>query len=251
MLEREQLAGVKPLTDPYFFSDAADAGEPWDTHRIAASSAGPGIGSAWATCLHDLRHFVASMLADDASIPIGVIAARLGHALKSTTLNMYVHYVDGQDVAAAAALGARLAGALSGPYRATTAELVSRSLNRTLWATVRPFSRASFTSASNRPSSTRTTSCRVSSLRRSLTSPTSWKATGPAPDAMGPFTRIARHIAVMVDHPHVMRCIARSSGQVKQNTPRTGRGVHRRGVRSVNRASTSDTAEDSGNGSSA
>ena len=113
MLERERVAAVKPLADPYVFSNEADAGVPWDPDRISGQFRRlrdrVGLGDVR---LHDLRHFMASMLADDASIPIGVISARLGHALKSTTLNMYVHNVDGQDVAAAAVLGARLAGAM-------------------------------------------------------------------------------------------------------------------------------------------
>ncbi len=114
MVERERLAGVTPLANPYVFSDAADAGTPWDPDRISGQFRrlrdGVGLGDVR---LHDLRHFMASMLADDPAIPIGVISARLGHAMKSTTLNMYVHNVDGQDAAAAAVLGARLAGALT------------------------------------------------------------------------------------------------------------------------------------------
>lgn len=113
MAERELVAGVTSLADPYLFSDEADAGVPWNPDRISGQFRrlrdGVGLGDVR---LHDLRHFMASMLADDPTIPIGVISARLGHALKSTTLNMYVHNVDGQDAAAAAVLGARLAGAL-------------------------------------------------------------------------------------------------------------------------------------------
>lgn len=116
MLERVRITGAKPLVDPYVFSDGADAGEPWNPDRISGQFRrlrdSVGLGDVR---LHDLRHFMASMLADDTSIPIGVISARLGHAMTSTTQNMYVHNVDGRDAAAAAVLGARLAGVMLSP----------------------------------------------------------------------------------------------------------------------------------------
>lgn len=113
MLDRQLVAGVQALPDPFIFSDTADGSEPWDPDRISGQFRRlrdrVGLGGVR---LHDLRHFMASMLADDTSIPVGVISARLGHALTSTTQNMYVHNVDGRDADAAAVLGARLAGAM-------------------------------------------------------------------------------------------------------------------------------------------
>ena len=114
MTERQELAEVKPLAGPYVFSDSGDGGEPWDPDKISGQFRRlrdkVGLGDVR---LHDLRHFMASMLADDTTIPIGVISARLGHAMTSTTQNMYVHNVDGRDVDAAAVLGTKLLGALT------------------------------------------------------------------------------------------------------------------------------------------
>ena len=56
---------------------------------------------------HDLRHFVATnMLASGVALP--VVAARLGHARASTTLNIYAASMPGWDRAAAETLSALL-----------------------------------------------------------------------------------------------------------------------------------------------
>jgi integrase len=59
--------------------------------------------------LHDLWHFVASMLIDG-GIPISTVSTRLGHSHMSTTLNLYTHAIPATDHAAAAYLGTLLAG---------------------------------------------------------------------------------------------------------------------------------------------
>jgi integrase len=59
--------------------------------------------------LHDLRHFVATMLIDG-GIPIPTVSTRLGHSENSTTLNLYTHAIPATDQAAAAYLGTLLAG---------------------------------------------------------------------------------------------------------------------------------------------
>jgi len=54
--------------------------------------------------LHSLRHFAATrMLA--AGVPVRTVAGRLGHADAATTLNVYGHWIEASDQAAAAALG--------------------------------------------------------------------------------------------------------------------------------------------------
>ncbi len=59
--------------------------------------------------LHDLRHFVASILIDG-GIPISTVSTRIGHSQMSTTLNLYTHAIPATDQAAAAYLGTLLAG---------------------------------------------------------------------------------------------------------------------------------------------
>lgn len=57
--------------------------------------------------LHDLRHFVASVLGDG-GVPIATISSRLGHRDNATTLNLYTHAMPATDQAAAAYLGSLL-----------------------------------------------------------------------------------------------------------------------------------------------
>jgi integrase len=54
--------------------------------------------------LHDLRHFVASVLGDG-GVPIATISSRLGHRDIATTLNLYTHALPATDQRAAAYLG--------------------------------------------------------------------------------------------------------------------------------------------------
>lgn len=50
--------------------------------------------------LHDLRHFMATTMLT-AGVPVSVVAGTLGHARSATTLNIYSHFVDSGDQAAA------------------------------------------------------------------------------------------------------------------------------------------------------
>lgn len=54
--------------------------------------------------LHDLRHFVASVLIDG-GIAISTVSSRLGHSQMSTTLNLYTHAIPATDQKAADYLG--------------------------------------------------------------------------------------------------------------------------------------------------
>jgi len=57
--------------------------------------------------LHDLRHFVASILIDG-GIPISTVSSRLGHSQTSTTLDLYTHAIPATDQRAADYLGSVL-----------------------------------------------------------------------------------------------------------------------------------------------
>lgn len=57
--------------------------------------------------LHDLRHFVASVLIDG-SIAISTVSTRLGHGQTSTTLDLYTHAIPATDQKAADCIGALL-----------------------------------------------------------------------------------------------------------------------------------------------
>lgn len=59
--------------------------------------------------LHDLRHFAATQ-ALAAGIPVRTVAGRLGHANPATTHNVYAHFLEASDRAAAEVLGALAAG---------------------------------------------------------------------------------------------------------------------------------------------
>jgi integrase len=54
--------------------------------------------------LHDLRHFVATVLIDG-GIAISTVSSRLGHSQMSTTLNIYAHAMPATDQTAADYLG--------------------------------------------------------------------------------------------------------------------------------------------------
>ena len=59
--------------------------------------------------LHDLRHFVASQLLS-AGVDVRTVAGRLGHRNAATTLNVYAHFLEQSDRAAADVIGRLIAG---------------------------------------------------------------------------------------------------------------------------------------------
>ncbi|MCB0953456.1 MAG: site-specific integrase [Microthrixaceae bacterium] len=110
-LHQRELAlalGVGVADDAFVFGDAE--GGPWRpdvcTNRFGRLRARLELDRVR---LHDLRHFVASVLVDG-GVPIGTVSTRLGHSQLSTTLDLYTHAIPATDQRAAAYLGSLLAG---------------------------------------------------------------------------------------------------------------------------------------------
>ena len=103
--QREQALalGVGLADDALLFSNAE--GQPWRpdvcTNRFCRLRGRLGLEHVR---LHDLRHFVASVLIDG-GIAISTVAARLGHSQISTTLNLYTHAIPASDQKAADYMG--------------------------------------------------------------------------------------------------------------------------------------------------
>lgn len=93
----------------YVFSFEPDGSRPWRpdliSHRWARYRARCGLDGVR---LHDVRHFMATEMLKS-GVPVSVVAGRLGHSRASTTLNIYSHFVAGDDRAAAEALGGAIA----------------------------------------------------------------------------------------------------------------------------------------------
>jgi integrase len=98
--------GVRLADDAVLFGDPE--GRPWRpdvcTNRFGRLRAGLGLERVR---LHDLRHFVASILIDG-GIPISTVSTRLGHSQTSTTLDLYTHAIPATDQRAADYLGSVL-----------------------------------------------------------------------------------------------------------------------------------------------
>ncbi len=110
-LRQRELAlrlGVSVADDALVFSDVE--GRPWRpdvcTNRFGRLRASLGLERVR---LHDLRHFVASVLVDG-GVPIATISSRLGHGDIATTLNLYTHALPATDQRAATYLGELLSG---------------------------------------------------------------------------------------------------------------------------------------------
>lgn len=93
-----------PLADDAFLFASAE-GRPWRpdvcTNRFGRLRAKLDLDHVR---LHDLRHFVASVLIDG-GIAISTMSSRLGHSQMSTTLNLYTHAIPATDQKAADYLG--------------------------------------------------------------------------------------------------------------------------------------------------
>lgn len=107
MRERGLAVGVPLADDAHVFTDVE--GRPWRpdvcTNRFRRLRATLGLDHVR---LHDLRHFVATVLGDG-GLPIATISSRLGHRDTATTLNIYTHALPATDQQAAVYLGALLA----------------------------------------------------------------------------------------------------------------------------------------------
>jgi integrase len=103
MRERYLAAGTHLPVDHPVFADRA--GQAWRpdvcTNRFGRLRKSVGLDSVR---LHDLRHFVATMLGDG-GMPIATISSRLGHRDTATTLNIYTHAIPATDQHAAAYMG--------------------------------------------------------------------------------------------------------------------------------------------------
>lgn len=101
MEERAELCGVDLPAKAFVFSYSPDCSAPWRpdgvTSRWMKWRAQAGLDGVR---LHDLRHFMATTMLT-ASVPVSVVAGRLGHARPATTLNVYSHFVDAGDKVAA------------------------------------------------------------------------------------------------------------------------------------------------------
>jgi integrase len=109
--------------DAFVFSNEVDGSEPWypDTvsrsfKRLCELEGLQGIR------LHDLRHFVATQLLS-AGVDVRTVAGRLGHRNAATTLNVYAHFLEQSDRAAADVMGRIIAddGATATPQKSGAA----------------------------------------------------------------------------------------------------------------------------------
>lgn len=126
MLERAELCGVELATDAFVFSREPDGLEPLPPGAVSKAFAriARELELDPRPRLHDLRHLHATQLLA-AGVPIHTVAARLGHAQVSTTLNIYGHELPGSDTAAA-----DLFGELYSAGKASVTELAGSSSTR-------------------------------------------------------------------------------------------------------------------------
>jgi len=108
---RARECGVKVADDAYVASRAPDGSVPLRPEALSKAWAKVCAGAkVEGLRLHDLRHLHATVLID-AGVPVTTVAARLGHARMSTTLDVYAHAVRASDgIAADAFLDALGAG---------------------------------------------------------------------------------------------------------------------------------------------
>ncbi|MEZ5247604.1 MAG: site-specific integrase [Acidimicrobiales bacterium] len=110
MAARAQTCGVDLADDAFVFSNAPDCTLPWFPGSVSRSfkrlCEKEGIAGVR---LHDLRHFVATQLLG-AGVDVRTVAGRLGHRNAATTLNVYAHFLEQSDRAAADVIGNLISG---------------------------------------------------------------------------------------------------------------------------------------------
>ncbi len=106
MTKRAEACRMKLAKDAFLFSDAADQSASWHpnnvTRRFVSLRNECGLRTVR---LHDLRHYVATMMLTS-GVDVRTVAGRLGHRNASMTLNVYSHFLQESDRAAADTLGA-------------------------------------------------------------------------------------------------------------------------------------------------
>jgi integrase len=110
-MEYAMACGVALPPTAFVFTDQPVGETPWNPRTTAQrwKRACVRAGVDPATRLHDLRHLMATHLLDQ-GVPIPVVSARLGHALNSTTLDIYGGRVAASDAHAAEVMGRLLDG---------------------------------------------------------------------------------------------------------------------------------------------
>ncbi len=111
---------VPVKAEGHLFSHEIDASRPWRPHyvslafgRLARELNLPGVR------LHDLRHFVATLMLVGGQ-DVRTVSGRLGHANAATTLGIYAHFMEAADHKAADLMGRLLDdGTTAAPGRAT------------------------------------------------------------------------------------------------------------------------------------
>ncbi len=104
MTERAEVAGVALSPEAYVFSDVPTCSVPIDPDEIGRRFrlARAKVGHTYR--LHDLRHFMGSWLMGR-GVDVKTISGRLGHASAKMTLDVYGHFSQALDTAAAAFTG--------------------------------------------------------------------------------------------------------------------------------------------------
>lgn len=114
---RAELCGVSLAADAFVFSNSPDCSEPWFPDSVSRSFKRLCILEGLHDVrLHDLRHFVATQLLG-AGVDVRTVAGRLGHRNAATTLNVYAHFLEQTDRAAADIIGQVIAGGREGDGR--------------------------------------------------------------------------------------------------------------------------------------
>ncbi|MCP4967117.1 MAG: site-specific integrase [bacterium] len=105
MESRAVECGMTMAVDGFVFSNEPDGSAPWFPGSVSRSfkrlCVREGVGHVR---LHDLRHFVATQLLG-AGVDVRTVAGRLGHRNSATTLNVYAHFLEQSDRAAADVIG--------------------------------------------------------------------------------------------------------------------------------------------------
>lgn len=104
-VERARLCERELDTRAFVFSNAVDGSECWYPDSVSRSFARLCRKAGLIDVrLHDLRHYVATMLLS-AGVDVRTVAGRLGHRNAATTLNVYSHFLAESDRDAANVLG--------------------------------------------------------------------------------------------------------------------------------------------------